>query len=129
MWLHGLVRTGMLDIVDMDGLLQGDEEHISGWDLVYDNGFIEIDPTQCNYTTFLGAAVPEPDTMMNNVNANLANMKVGGTTSGGPAGSSKHVGPAAAGERNGIVRESSGGVGSRSRPGTGTGSRDRRGSA
>ena len=31
---------GMLDIIDMDGVLQGAEEHISGWDLVYDNGFI-----------------------------------------------------------------------------------------
>lgn len=50
---------GMLDIVDMDQMLQGDEEHVSGWDLVYDNGFIEIDPSQCGYTTFLGAAVPE----------------------------------------------------------------------
>ena len=45
---------GMLDVIDMEGLLQGDEEHVSGWDLVYDNGFIEIDPTQCGYTTFLG---------------------------------------------------------------------------
>jgi hypothetical protein len=31
---------GMLDIVDMDGMLRGDEEHVSGWDLVYDNGYI-----------------------------------------------------------------------------------------
>ncbi len=33
----------------------------TGWDLVYDNGFIEIDPAQCGYTTFLGAGVPEPE--------------------------------------------------------------------
>lgn len=52
---------GMLDIIDMDQCLQGDEEHVSGWDLVYDQGFIEIDPSQCGYTTFLGAAVPEPE--------------------------------------------------------------------
>ena len=39
--------------------MQGDEEHVSGWDLVYDNGYIEIDPGQCGYTSFLGAAVPE----------------------------------------------------------------------
>lgn len=49
---------GMLDIVDMDGQLQRDEEHVSGWDLIYDNGFIEIDPEQCGYSTFLGTAVP-----------------------------------------------------------------------
>eukprot|EP01035_Chromulina_nebulosa_P017840 gene17840-23452_t len=53
---------GMLDIIDMDGLLQGDEEHVSGWDLVYDNGYIEIDPEQCGYISFLGAAVPEAET-------------------------------------------------------------------
>lgn len=50
--------SGMLDIVDMEGRLHGDEEHVSGWDLVYDNGFIEIDPELCGYTTFLGAAIP-----------------------------------------------------------------------
>eukprot|EP01038_Epipyxis_sp_PR26KG_P007644 gene7644-10404_t len=50
---------GMLDVVDMEQLLQGDEEHVSGWDMVYDNGFIEIDPDQCGYTTFLGSSVPE----------------------------------------------------------------------
>ena len=50
---------GMLDIVDMAGNLNGDEEHVSGWDLIYDNGFIEIDPHQCGYTTFLGSAIPE----------------------------------------------------------------------
>jgi hypothetical protein len=27
---------------------------------VYDNGYIEIDPSQCGYSTFLGAAVPVP---------------------------------------------------------------------
>lgn len=35
---------GMLDIVDMEGVLTGNEEHVSGWDLVFDNGYIEIDP-------------------------------------------------------------------------------------
>jgi tubulin polyglutamylase TTLL9 len=49
---------GMLDIIDMEKVLSGDEEHVSGWDLVYDNGYIEIDPELCGYTTFLGAAVP-----------------------------------------------------------------------
>merc|ERR1712000_42784 len=28
---------GMLDIIDMEKVLSGDEEHVSGWDLVYDN--------------------------------------------------------------------------------------------
>ena len=64
---------GMLDVVDLEQVesflnfnflyikiaiqqqvLTGDEEHVSGWDLVYDNGYIEIDPEQCGYSTFLG---------------------------------------------------------------------------
>ena len=44
-------------------MLHGYEEHVSGWDLVYDNGYIEIDPGQCGYTSFLGAAVPEVEQM------------------------------------------------------------------
>lgn len=31
----------------------GEEEHVSGWDLVYDNGYIEIDPAQCGYRYLL----------------------------------------------------------------------------
>ena len=27
---------------------------------MYDNGYIEIDPAQCGYTTFLGSSVPVP---------------------------------------------------------------------
>lgn len=61
---------GMLDIIDMEKVLTGDEEHVSGWDLVYDNGYIEIDPEQCGYTTFLGAAVPEVE---NTTNPPIAN--------------------------------------------------------
>lgn len=35
---------------------------MSGWDLVYDsNGYIEIDPERCGYSSFLGAAVPEAE--------------------------------------------------------------------
>ena len=52
---------GMLDVVDMEQVLNGDEEHVSGWDLVYDNGYIEIDPSQCGYTSFLGSGIPEAD--------------------------------------------------------------------
>ena len=47
---------------DLQNILQGDEEHVSGWDLVYDsNGYIEIDPERCGYSSFLGAAVPEAE--------------------------------------------------------------------
>jgi tubulin polyglutamylase TTLL9 len=119
---------GMLDIVDMDGVLQGDEEHISGWDLVYDNGFIEIDPAQCNYTTFLGAAVPEPEAMMNNVNASMASMNLGAGTAGASAGAgaSTGAGQGSKQERSSFRESGTGSSGSRSRPSTG---KDRRGSS
>ena len=39
--------------------------------------YIEIDPSQCNYTTFLGAAVPEPDNLINNIQ----NMQLSGSGS------------------------------------------------
>ena len=58
---------GMLDVIDMEQVLQGDEEHVSGWDLIYDNGYIEIDPSQCGYTSFLGAGTPEPDFIVETV--------------------------------------------------------------
>lgn len=60
-YYYYLFNLGMMDVVDMEGNLQGDEEHVSGWDLVYDNGYIEIDPSQCGYTTFLGGGIPESD--------------------------------------------------------------------
>ena len=40
------------------GVLQGDEAHVSGWDLVYDNnGYVETDPEMCGYSTYLGSAM------------------------------------------------------------------------
>lgn len=59
---------GMLDIVDMEAGLTGGEEHVSGWDLVYDQGYIEIDPQHCGYTTFLGAGVPTNNNTNNTTN-------------------------------------------------------------
>lgn len=39
-------------------MLQGDETHVSGWDLVYDDiGYVEIDPEVCGYSTYLGSAM------------------------------------------------------------------------
>lgn len=47
----------MLDIIDMDNHLKGDEEYVSGFDLIFDDGFVEIDPSQCGYSTFLGSSI------------------------------------------------------------------------
>lgn len=69
----------MLDIIDMEGALNGDEEHVSGWDLVYDNGYIEIDPSLCGYTTFLGSAVPAPiDDSLTSANSNVEGGRIEG---------------------------------------------------
>jgi hypothetical protein len=48
---------GMLDIVDMEGMLSGDEEHVSGWDLVYDNGYIEIDPGSIDISILINVVI------------------------------------------------------------------------
>lgn len=77
---------GMLDVLDMEEVLQGDEEHVSGWDLVYDNGYIEIDPEQCGYTTFLGSAIPSSSTEEGDGvggGAAAADAKFGGGDGGG----------------------------------------------
>jgi len=81
---------GMLDVVDMEQVLTGDEEHVSGWDLVYDNGYIEIDPSQCGYTSFLGAAIPEPDFVAED---GLTGASSGGGGSGAPDGLSSPTAP------------------------------------
>lgn len=49
-----ILCTSVVSIVASRQVLAGDEEHVSGWDIVYDNGYIEIDPEQCGYSTFLG---------------------------------------------------------------------------
>jgi hypothetical protein len=58
-----LIRSDLISHLSVvpQGILQGDEEHVSGWDLVYDNnGYIEIDRELCGYCSFLGGAVPVP---------------------------------------------------------------------
>lgn len=40
------------------GKLKGDEEHIGGFDLIYDNGYVEIDPQDASWSCYLGCAMP-----------------------------------------------------------------------
>lgn len=47
----------MLDIVDMEKRLTGDEEQVGGFDLIYCNGQALQDP-QSVYSSFIGCAVP-----------------------------------------------------------------------
>jgi len=42
--------------------MQGDEEHVGGFDLIYDDGYVDIDPTKCGYSTYLGAVCHEKET-------------------------------------------------------------------
>ena len=44
----------VLDIVDVDGRLKGDEEHVGGFDLVYENGFVDMDPKHRGWSSYLG---------------------------------------------------------------------------
>ena len=59
------LKTGMLDdlfdVVDMEQRRQGDEEHVGGFDLIYDNGYVEVDPKDACWSSYLGANwVPRP---------------------------------------------------------------------
>mmetsp|Transcript_35286 Transcript_35286/g.45277 ORF Transcript_35286/g.45277 Transcript_35286/m.45277 type:complete len:401 (+) Transcript_35286:88-1290(+) len=61
-----LLKSQMLndafDIIDLEGKMQGDEEHVGGFDLIYDDGYVDIDPTKCGYSTYLGAVCHEKET-------------------------------------------------------------------
>ncbi|GMI45796.1 hypothetical protein TrCOL_g10943 [Triparma columacea] len=47
----------VLDIVDVEGRLRGDEEHVGGFDLVYENGFVDMDPKHRGWSSYLGSAI------------------------------------------------------------------------
>ena len=47
----------VLDIVDIEGKLKGDEEHVGGFDLVYENGFVDMDPKHRGWSSYLGSAI------------------------------------------------------------------------
>jgi tubulin polyglutamylase TTLL9 len=92
---------GMLDVVDMEQQLSGDEEHVSGWDLVYDDGFIEINREKCGYSTFLGTAIPESGSSGGSRPSRRLRGPGGGAARGGAEGGSEdeEPGPGARGDR------------------------------
>ncbi|GMH79404.1 hypothetical protein TrST_g8540 [Triparma strigata] len=47
----------VLDIVDVEGKLKGDEEHVGGFDLVYENGFVDMDPKHRGWSSYLGSGI------------------------------------------------------------------------
>ena len=57
--------TSVLDIVDVEGNLSGDEMRVGGFDLIYKNNAMvgSINNPASNYSTMLGADIPaEPRT-------------------------------------------------------------------
>ena len=34
----------LFDVLDLERSLRGDEEHVGGFDLLYDNGYVEVEP-------------------------------------------------------------------------------------
>jgi tubulin polyglutamylase TTLL9 len=53
--------SSMLDIIDMEGKLKGDEVRIGGFDLVYRNGHVS-GSSGCTYSSMLGASIPAEHT-------------------------------------------------------------------
>lgn len=48
----------LFDVVDAEGKLRGDEEHVGGFDLIYDNGYVEIEAQDSCWSSYLGAQMP-----------------------------------------------------------------------
>ena len=47
----------VLDIVDVEGRLRGDEEHVGGFDLVYEGGFVDMEGRDRGWSSYLGGAI------------------------------------------------------------------------
>jgi len=52
----------LFDVMDLEGNLKGDEEHVGGFDLIYDNGYVEMPQQDSCWSSYLGAAIPPPGT-------------------------------------------------------------------
>lgn len=115
----------MLDIVDMERNLNGDEEQIGGFDLIYSKSRVITDQN-CIYTSYLGCEVPPPRKRVRNAK------KRSGATSTTSSGQGLHRAGSMRSRRNTSSNRpesgsnSSGGNGSNSRT-TGSDLRSRRG--
>ena len=49
----------VFDVVDAEGKLRGDEEHVGGFDLIYDNGYVEIEAQDASWSSYLGSQIPD----------------------------------------------------------------------
>ena len=93
----------LLDVVDVEGQLRGDEDHIGGFDLIYDNGYVDMDPTDAGWSTYLGALVGASK------KSNRNKMALSGTssTNTAPAEQPPHQGDAPAQRRRDVRPTSS----------------------
>ncbi|KAJ8614494.1 hypothetical protein CTAYLR_000754 [Chrysophaeum taylorii] len=46
-----------MDLVDVEAKLNGDEESVGGFDLIYEGGVVQHDPENCEWSTRLGTAI------------------------------------------------------------------------
>ena len=100
--------SDVLDVVDCEAKLDDGCESVGGFDLVYDNGFVEIDMNECAYSTRLGSAI-------------LRKRAAGGAAERGGAGAGSPTKGAAAaaaggaatarGDAGGGARDADGGAG------------------
>ena len=47
----------VMDVIDCEGKRRGDEENVGGFDLVYDNGYVDMDPADSGWSSYLGAKI------------------------------------------------------------------------
>jgi len=70
----------VLDIVDVEGRLRGDEEHVGGFDLVYEGGFVDMEGRDRGWSSYLGGAIERGS------KKTRGKRREGGTGGGGGAG-------------------------------------------
>ena len=49
----------VFDVVDAEGKREGGEENVGGFDLIYDNGYVEIEAQDASWSSYLGSQIPD----------------------------------------------------------------------
>jgi tubulin polyglutamylase TTLL9 len=121
--------TSMLDIIDMEKKNEGIRHQVGGFDLIYHNGAMVLDPSSA-YSTFLGADLPRADTRKRSAGAS-ATAKSSNANDGDSKGRTNRKASGGTGTSNsaggGSIRSGAAAAGSGARAARGTRKTDRYG--
>merc|ERR1719152_1102789 len=110
--------TSVLDIVDVEGNLSGDEMRVGGFDLIYKNNSMvgSINNPASNYSTMLGCDIPAEPTVRCASGARKPSTKRDGASKDDASGAASAAGGGDKSERSGKGGGASGGSGGSSEP-------------